>query len=152
MFWFGAVSPTSTYSDVRVGYTDAEVYVFVSTIDRLLWYNTANPQQDLTAWDADTLYLGLNGPTGAIPDARAYRFDAELNSSSASSPAAYQASYRGDGSGWVATPVSFTTQPGWRGALNTTQDNKGWAMTFHIPFASSASPGPLRRAPPGRLG
>ena len=142
VFWFGAVTPTNTYSDVRVGYTDTELYVYVSTVDRLLWYNTANPQSDLTAWDADTLYLGLGGPAGAAPDARSYRFDAALNSSSAGSPAAYQASYRGDGSGWVTAPVAFATQPGWRGLLNTTQDSKGWAMTYHIPFASLGLAGP----------
>jgi hypothetical protein len=142
VFWFGTVSPNTTYSDVRVGYTDSELYVYVSTVDRLLWSNTANPQSDLTAWDTDSLYLGLNGPTGTAPDARAYRFDAELSPNPTGSPAAYQATYRGDGAGWAATPVAFTTVPGWRGALNNTLDSTGWAMTYHIPFASLGLAGP----------
>lgn len=140
VFWFGAVSATTTYSDVRVGYTDTELYVYVSTIDRLLWYHTTNPQQDLTAWDADTLYLGLNGPTGTTPDTRTYRFDAGL--SDGANPAAYRASYRGNGSGWVGAPLAFTTQPGWRGLLNTAQQSSGWAMTYHIPFSSLGLGGP----------
>lgn len=144
VFWFGAVSPSSNYSDVRVAYTDTELYVYISTFDRLLWYNTINPQQDLTAWDTDTLYLGLNGPTGGAPDARAYRFDAELSNNPAGNPADYQASYRGNGSGWVAAPFAFTTVPGWRGTggLNSNQDNRGWAMTYHIPFSSLGLSGP----------
>lgn len=144
VFWFGAVSPSSNYSDVRVGYTDTELYVYVSTFDRLLWYNTINPQQDLIAWDTDTLYLSLNGPTGGAPDARTYRFDAELSNNPAGNPAAYQASYRGNGAGWAAAPLAFTTVPGWRGTggINSAQDNRGWAMTYHIPFSSLGLSGP----------
>ncbi len=150
VFWFGSVSPTATYSDVRIAYTDAELSVFVTTIDRLLWYNTTNPQQDLTAWDADSLFLDTGGPTGAAPAASAFRFDAQLNQppgTASTSPPAWQASFRGNGSSWAPASLPFTTQPGWRGtALNSTLDSKGWTMTFHIPFASLGLTAP---PPPG---
>jgi hypothetical protein len=36
IFWFGEVKPTDDYSDVRMGYTDEELFVHVAIYDRLL--------------------------------------------------------------------------------------------------------------------
>jgi hypothetical protein len=57
---------------------------------------------------------------------------------------ARRAVYRGSGSGWQATSVSFQAVPGWRGsALNDNGDtDRGWAMGFTIPFSSLGLAGP----------
>ena len=135
IFWFGRISPTENYADVRVGYNSAELYVNVTTIDRRLWYDTTPTPSDLNNWDAVTLYLSLGGNNGNTPGTNAYRFDAQFSWSEARTN--YQVAYRGNGTGWTTTTTSFTTEPGWRGnAPNDNIDDKGWTMTFHIPFTS----------------
>ena len=39
IFWFGQVSPTTSYTDVRVGYNNSNLYVHLNIYDRLLWYD-----------------------------------------------------------------------------------------------------------------
>lgn len=135
IFWFGQVTPTENYADVRVGYNSTELYVNVTTIDRRIWYDTTPSPNDLNSWDAVTLYLNLDGNSGNTPGTNAYRFDAQFNWWE--TRANYQAMYRGNGTVWTTTAVAFTTVPGWRGnAPNDNLDDKGWVMTFHIPFTS----------------
>ena len=141
IFWFGRVTPTENYSDVRIGYNDDELYLQLNVFDRRLWYDTTPSPHDLTAWDAATLYLSLAGDTGAAPSSSAYRFVAQLN------PGGPQENYRtvdrGNGASWTPVAIPFTTLPGWRGnALNDASDDRGWAMTFRIPFASLGLAGP----------
>jgi len=147
IFWFGRVTSTENYADVRVGYNDQELYWCVSIFDRRLWYDT-NPSPDtLTAWDAVTLYLNLNGKTGSTPTANTHRFDAQLKDWEPSRTP-WQASFQGNGSGWTLASVPFTTESGYRwesdtvGGINNNQNNRGWYMIFHIPFASLGLAGP----------
>ena len=49
VFWFGRVTPTENYADVRVGYTSQELVLNVATFDRRLWYDDAPSPGDLTA-------------------------------------------------------------------------------------------------------
>ncbi|MCS7222887.1 MAG: hypothetical protein N0A15_16580, partial [Anaerolineae bacterium] len=50
--WFGRVSPTQNYADIRVGTNNAELYVYVAAFDRALWYDENPTPQTLTQWDA----------------------------------------------------------------------------------------------------
>jgi hypothetical protein len=136
VFWFGQVTSTINYTDVRVGYNPTELYVATSTIDRRLWYNPSPSSGSLTAWDSVSLYLNRDGTVGTTPTVNSYRFDAQLNGSGAFN-ANYQAAYRGNGTNWVKVSIPFTTTAGWRGnALNDNGDDKGWAMSYHLPFTS----------------
>jgi len=143
IFWFGRVTPTENSVDVRVGYNDDHLYLRVAAFDRRLWYDTSPSPDDLTAWDAVTLYLDMNGNVGNAPDADAYRFDAQLVWWEARDN--YQAAYVGDGSGWVTTTVSFTTTSFWRsmtGQPNDDLDDRAWALAYYIPFEGLGLSGP----------
>ena len=147
IFWFGRVTPTENYADVRIAYNNTELYVHVAIFDRRLWYDPSPSPVDLTAYDAVTLYLNRSGDTGGAPSADAYRFDAQLNDWE-NPRTAWQAAYRGNGSTWASTGLAFTTETGIRwedwnvGGINNNQNNRGWFMTYHIPFASLGLPGP----------
>ena len=132
IFWFGAVTPTQNYADVRLGYNNTELYVYVAVFDRRLWYDTTPERADLTAWDAVTLYLDT--ANGATLGASSHRFVAQF---SGAGGAQYQAAYRASGGAWVPANTAFTTRPGWRGEwMNDETDDRGWAMSFRVPFSS----------------
>lgn len=144
VFWFGRVTPTENYTDVRVGYNDEKLRIRVSVFDRRLWYDEAAEAADpgsLTDWDAAALYLSLDGNEGSAPSSNAYRFISQL---SAWEPREnYQAVQQGDGSSWVVSTAPFATTIHWRGdAPNTGQDDRGWAVTYDIPFESLGLDGP----------
>ena len=135
IFWFGKVTPTSNYADVRMIYYDSQLEVTLHIIDRLLQYDTSPSPSDLTNWDSVTLYLITNGNSNPTLDKNAYRLDAQLNWWETRED--WQAGYHGDGSTWVADSFPFTTETGWRGdSLNDNSDDKGWTITFTIPFSS----------------
>jgi len=140
IFWFGRVNSSENYANVRVGYNDTELYIYLAAFDRRLWYST-NPSPGDLAWDAATLYLDLDGNAGSVPDVNAYRFEGQLNWWEPR--VNYQTVYRGNGSSWVMATVPFSVTSGWRGdALNNDTDDRGWVVTFHIPFASLGLSGP----------
>ena len=135
VFWFGRITPTENYADVRVGYNASSLVIRVAVSDRRLWYDTTPAAADMEAWDAATVYLDLDGPSGAAPDASAFRLVAQLNFWE--SRTAYQTSYRGNGTGWTLTPIAFTATTGWRGdEPNTNVDDRGWVAVFTIPFSA----------------
>jgi len=141
IFWFGRVTPMDNHVDVRVGYDDDLLYLRLAVFDRRLWYDTSPSPGDLTAWDAATLYLDLDGNVGNVPDANAYRFDAQLSWWEPRQD--YQAAYRGNGSGWVAAAVPIIATSGWRGnAPNDDVDDRGWTLIYEIPFESLGASGP----------
>jgi hypothetical protein len=141
IFWFGKVSPTSDYADVRVGYNASELYVRIAVFDRRLWYDATPAPASLTEWDASSLYLRIAGNAGSAPDQSTYRFDAQLNAGE-TPRTNWQAAYRGNGSSWVVANPSFTTESGFRwesdtvGGVNNNLNNRGWTMIYHIPFSS----------------
>ena len=140
--WFGRVSPTQNYADIRVGTNATELYVYVAIFDRALWYDETPTRDTLTQWDAVTLLLDTGD--GAALSSSSWRFVAQLYGEP--SPG-QRAAYRGSASGWQPTGVAFGAVPGWRGnALNNDDDSdRGWAMGFTIPFTSLG----LTGAPPG---
>jgi hypothetical protein len=141
IFWFGRVTPTENYADVRVGYNKQHLFVHVAVVDRRLWYDTSPSPEELTAWDATTLYLDLDGNAGSVPDASSYRFDAQLVWWEARED--YQAAYQGNGSDWVEATVAFTTTSRYGSVPpNSGQDDRGWTLTYAIPFESLGLSGP----------
>ncbi len=143
IFWFGELSSSSNYVDVRAAYTDQDFYLYVAVFDRRLWYDSTPPVDDLTRWDAVTLYLDLDGNIGETPDADSYRITASLADPNLSR-SDYEQVWRGDGGGWEGASLpGLITHPGWRGQhLNDDTDDRGWAMTFRIPYASLGLSGP----------
>lgn len=141
VFWFGKVRPDTNYSDVRVGYNSRELYVYVATIDRRLWYPdppAVAASADLTQWDAVELLIDTGGADGAAPRPSSYRLLAGFSGApDGAVRKSYERAFRGDGSAWAPAAVSFTTRSGWRGEqLNDDRDDKGWAMAFRVPFSS----------------
>jgi hypothetical protein len=135
VFWFGRVTPTENYVDGRVGYNDNQIEVNLSIVDRRLWYNPNPTAQDITKWDAADLYLSTTGNDSTAPEPTSYHFEAELNWWEARDK--FQTAFQGNGTDWVAATIPFTTTTGWRGdAPNNNTDDRGWVVSFHIPFAS----------------
>lgn len=142
IFWFGRVNPSENYADVRMGYNNDELRVYISIFDRLTWYDGSPTPADLTNWDAVTLLLDKDGNLGGAPDPRSYRFIGQLRWWETA--ADYQTAYQGTGSGWTSSAALFTTESKWV-SYNTpgdNQDDRGWVMIFHIPFASLGLSGP----------
>ena len=136
IFWFGQVDAASNYANVRIGYDDDELIVHLHIFDRRLWYDTSPSVDMLTAWDATSLFLSLDGPTGDIPDNHDYRFVAQF-APDWQTRSAYQAAYQGNGADWSVVPASFVTAAGWRGqGLNDTVDDRGWWVRYNIPFTT----------------
>lgn len=134
IFWFGQLSETSNYADVRVGYNATELSIYVAAFDRRLWYDETPSADTLTDWDALTLLLDT-GAGGGAPAASSYRFVAQL---SGDSSASHRTGYQGGAQGWQSQSLAFSTTPGWRGVAlnNDAQSDRGWVMTFTIPFAA----------------
>jgi hypothetical protein len=142
IFWFGKVSSPTNYSDVRIGYNDRELYVYVATFDRFLWYDPNPSPANLEKWDALTLCLAMGEGGADSPSTNSYRFVSQVNAGDLGREP-WQTVYRGDGMSWAATTVPFSTTSGWRGnALNDTRDDRGWATAFSIPFSSLGLDGP----------
>ncbi len=141
IFWFGQVTPYENYADVRVGYNDTELYVNLTIIDRLLWYDPSALINTLEEYDAMSLFIDLDGNSGAVPDSNAYKFVGQLNWWEART--GFEASFQGDGVDWANASIPFSTTSGWRGnAPNDGSEDRGWTLIFHIPFASLGLSGP----------
>lgn len=142
IFWFGRVNSVENYADVRVGYNQSELYIHIAVFDRHLWYDPSASKDKMTAYDAVTIYLNSGGNTGGSPDSGVFQLIGQLNWTEDRSK--YQAAYQGNGSGWVAAAIPFTSKTIWRG--NSPNDNgsddRGWAITFYIPFSSLGLSGP----------
>jgi hypothetical protein len=131
VFWFGRISRTSNYADVRVGYNDQELIVYVAIVDNKLWYDEAPTEATLTQWDAATLYVDTSG-SGAL-GSTSHRFSAQL----ANASEAFHAAYIGTNGAWAKANTAFVAKPGWRGAsYNNDGDARGWTMLYRVPFAS----------------
>jgi hypothetical protein len=137
--WFGKVSPSQNYADIRVGYNNTQLYVYLAVFDRLLWYDENPARERLTEWDAVTLLLDT-GP-GNVLSSTSWRFVAQLSGDPSPS---HRAVFRAGSGGWQPASISFQAVPGWRGnALNDDSDtDRGWAMGFSIPFGSLGTSSP----------
>jgi hypothetical protein len=138
VFWFGRVDAARNYTDVRIAYTNTEVWVRLQTFDQWLWLDDAASRTpaSLETWDAATVVIDTNAGALDPPSSTSYRFVGELSSWRPRTD--YQAAYMGNGTSWSLAPsLSFTTETGWRGdALNNGGPDRGWVITFRIPFSS----------------
>ena len=132
IFWFGQVTASLNSADVRLWYYDDTFKIVLHIIDRRLWSDETPSPATLEAWDAVTLLIDQNSSPGQSPSAGAYRFVAQLGSSTA-----HRAAYTGDGAGWVEIPIPYEAQATWRGGgPNSGSNAKGWQLTWEIPFSS----------------
>jgi hypothetical protein len=134
IFWFGRVTSTENYADVRVGYTPTNLYINLSVFDRYMFTDPSPSPEDLANWDAASLYLNRDGNTGAAPSTSSYRLVAQIQASGGDSPN-YRTSYQGNGSAWQAEAISFSTVSG---SIN----EHGWSLYYRVPFASLGLSGP----------
>jgi hypothetical protein len=135
IFWFGAISSSTTYTDVRLGYSKSELYLDLRIVDRYLWYDPNKQAPNLNSGDNASLYLSTTNATNTQLDAHAYQFQTTVNGYKQSP--SYQQAYTGQGTTWRATSLPFTTNYGWRGhGFNGVGEDAGWSMTYHIPFSS----------------
>jgi hypothetical protein len=137
IFWFGRISPSDNYADVRIGYNNTGLALILSIFDRLLWYDTSPANADLARWDAVTLYLSQNGSLN-----NAYRFTVQISSDAEQNRTRWQLAERWVSSAWTVQSISFEASTGLRwqdytsGGLNNNQNNRGWVTAFNIPFTS----------------
>jgi hypothetical protein len=154
VFWFGRVEPGRNYTDVRVAYTNTEMWVRLSTFDQWLWLDEAvsRTPESLETWDAATVVIDTDGTSQGAPSSGSFRFVGELGSWRPRTD--YQAAYVGTGSGWGLAPqLAFTTETGWRGDTpNNAGADRGWTITFRIPFASLGLSGPPPAGTTWRVG
>ena len=131
--WFGRVSPTQNYADIRGGYNAQELYIHLTIFDQRLWFDPNPSRSSLHQWDAVTLLLHTSA--GDEFSASTWRFVAQLYGEPSPIRTAVD---RWIARVWRPVSVPFQTLPGWRGnALNDDSDNdRGWAMGFTIPFTS----------------
>jgi hypothetical protein len=132
--WFGKVTPTDNYADIRVGYNNDEILIQLEIFDRRLWYDVTPSIADLTNWDAVTLYINTNGNLGSVLDENSYKIIAQLNWWEERGN--FQTVYRGSPSGWQPSSILFESITSWRGdAPNNDNDDRGWVVSFYIPFS-----------------
>lgn len=136
IFWFGQVTLSENYADVRAGYTQDELYIHVAVFDRNLWYDKTPSADTISEWDALSIYLDTDPLNGNNLDEDNFKFDGQLNWSEPG--ISFQHAYQGGSSGWEEVPIPFEADAGWRGgALNDDAINdRGWRMTYHFPFSS----------------
>jgi hypothetical protein len=136
VFWYGSVTPDKNYTDVRIGYNDTGITVHLGIIDRLLWTDESPSATDLLNYDSASVFLNTAGPTGSTLGVKAFRFDSAL-SGHGEDRNQFEASYRGSGSGWTAATLPFSTITNWYGtSLDDSGNDKGWMITFEIPYVS----------------
>ncbi len=135
--WFGKVTNSENYADVRVGYNDTHLYVRVGVVDRYLQYDGAETGQNLEQWDAFTLLLSRNGSVAANPTSQSYRLVVEFTGNT-SNPM-FQA-YTGNGNGWVLNSglrQAVDVKSSYRGDDLVNNINiRGWSTQYEIPFSS----------------
>jgi len=138
IFWLGKVTSIDNYTDVRVGYNQTSLFIRTGTFDRKLWFDLQPTPSTFTNWDTISLVIDTNGNPGSQPSSTSYRLVTELNINAGSDNPSYKASYTGNGSGWTSASIAFHANPGWRGEgyNEDTAEDRGWVLSFEIPFAS----------------
>ena len=154
IFWFGRVRLDENSIDVRIAYNDEALWVYLALFDRSLWYDPSPSPDDLANWDAARLFLDLNPSPAGSPGGQSFQFLAQLTPfPDAAQRANYQRSFIGQGGVWQPVDLDFETVSGWRGdAVNTNLDDRGWVLTYIIPFESLGLAGPPSTGTLWRMG
>lgn len=146
IFWFGKVTTTTNYVDVRVGYTSTDLYVRLTVFDRRIWCNTSSQATDPTLWDSVIVYLDTSGNNSNAPTTTAFRFLSQFTRGVMCVNGTWANAYQGNGTSWASKTISFSVDSWYRGpdgaGPNTNVDNQGWVITFRIPFTSLGAPNP----------
>lgn len=148
--WFGKVTPTVNYSDLRIGYNEDELFIYAAVIDRHLWFPRKPAGADFTRWDGVSLYLSLDGG-----GEQTFRLDALLAPSEPGYDRQdYQAAYRLEQGSWQRIEAAFRSKTGWRGSSLNSNDGKemGWMVYYHIPFSSLGLSRPPEQGETWRFG
>jgi hypothetical protein len=136
IFWFGKVTPTDNYTDVRVGHNRYTLVVDVASIDQKLWYDASNSPSKarFRLWDSVSLYLSVLDTGQANPTL--YRLDAmtSWNIWNWKDRFPYQAAYKWNGVGWEPTNLEFTTDHFYNGTYNDAGEDEGWNITYRVHF------------------
>jgi hypothetical protein len=140
ILWFGDITSTDNYTDVRIGYNSSEMYIDLRIVDHYLWYDTNTSAPNLNLGDNASIYLNTVNSGNSSLDQHSYKFQAAVNGYVKRTN--YQQAYSANGTTWTAARLAFTATYGWRGhGFNGAQD-KGWSMTYEIPFSSLGLAGP----------
>jgi len=135
IFWFGEITTNNNYYDVRIGYSNDALYVYIATIDRLLWYDNTPLTTNLNDWDSISLFISPNNSDRLLPN-QGFLLSSGLAPQEANR-SQYQKAFRWDGSKWVSDQIPFTTNAAWRGpGMNDANDDGGWNLSYKIPFTS----------------
>jgi hypothetical protein len=144
IFWFGQVDNHQNYADVRAGYTNTDLKIYLHIMDRYLWYNPTPNPADFANWDSVSLYLSTSLTPGPAISSQDYLFQGQLNWWE--NDLDYQSGFQGNANHtWTPLNLPLITESGWRGnAPNDLVDDRGWTMFFTLPFSvlNSLAPPP----------
>jgi len=158
IFWFGINEPGENeqgdpipgrnYTDVRLAYTSEALHVRFTVVDYYLWYNE-NPQpgNDLTQYDAISLYLDTDHDRAATPQDDDYTF--LIGARHWQDMSQYLRQGRGTGSGWDNTwTANWSGESGMQWSCNPGPNSNtcgidyGWLAEYTIPWAALGLSGP----------
>lgn len=138
IFWFGDITSSDNYTDVRIGYNASELYIDLRIIDRYLWYDPNVQAPNITQGDNATIYLSTTLNSDTLLMQHSYKFQTGVNGNIQRSN--YQLAFSGNGTAWMASRAPFTADYWWRGKGFNGSEDKGWSTTYHIPFTSLGLP------------
>lgn len=151
IFWFGAVTPSQNYTDVRIAYTDHELVIHAVIFDRRIWYDPSQTPTNHTNYDSVSFFLHVGTDLATLPTPHTYRFDTQTSSWEPRPPR--QASFQGTGTNWQQVSIPYVTESSWKGAgANQDVDNRGWHMEFKILFEDLGISSPPAQGTTWRLG
>lgn len=141
VFWFGDITPTNNFADVRAAFSDEQLSVFVHVYDRLVYLNDVPTVADIEQWDAVTLNLQLDGNSGSGIDAQSFRFTG--HPAIHGNPTGNRAVYQGSGGSWSEVTLDFSFNGGRQtDGVSDQKADKGFWVAFKIPFESLGFSGP----------
>jgi hypothetical protein len=150
IFWFGKNEqgvPSRNYVDVRAYYRQEALEIRTTIVDYYLWYvPEAEPNDDLTQFDAIALYVDTNHDAATSPQLDDYLFLQGPRQWEDSTN--YRRQARGTGSGWDTNWNSSWTNwaaMSWSdGGPNNNGSNidYGWTGGFLIPWEALGLSGP----------
>ena len=140
IFWFGDVTPTHNYTDVRIGYNSSGLFIALNIVDQYLWYDANTAAPNLNNGDNASVYLSTATTATSPVAGRTFRFQAGVNGYVRRSN--YQQAFTGNGTAWTAAVLPFTAVYGWRGHGMNGATDRGWSMAYTLPFSSLGLSGP----------
>jgi hypothetical protein len=140
IFWFGEVGPTTkNYTDVRLIHNNDALYITLHIFDQYLFVDDPRTDPSLTNFDAVSVFIHRDSSPGGVPTTNSYQFVAALEDTQRNglSRPDFETAYRGNGSTWIANSLDFASSIGIQssnGFNNTGESDRGWNITFVIPY------------------